>query len=192
MIQNRKSQQGVFIGVFALAVLVVISLAISFMSNRVNELLVGQSQMISGKQAYWSAYSGLELLSGSQLAITSNTGTKVYNLAGGTITTVGVAHPDDSLHNNEVRTSTVTSTGADGNSSRELKYTLYPVYHAIVFDGVNDFVSHSMDLATSESASICMVWLLQLSFSNARALFLTYTCEAGLFPTRIAANWGTI
>ena len=160
MILNKKSQQGVFIGIFALATLVVISLAVGFMSNRVNELLIGQSQMISGKQAYWSAYSGLELLSGSQLAVTSNTGTKVYNLAGGTITTVGVAHPDDSLHNNEVRTSTVTSTGADANSSRELKYTLYPVYHAIVFDGVDDFVSHSMDLATSVSASIS-TWFIK-------------------------------
>ena len=91
MIQNRKSQQGVFIGVFALATLVVISLAISFMSNRVNELLVGQSQMISGKQAYWSAYSGMELLSGSQFADASNFGTKTYSFSGGTITIEGEA-----------------------------------------------------------------------------------------------------
>ena len=185
MIINRKSQQGVFIGVFALATLVVISLAIGFMSNRVNELLVGQGQMISGKQAYWSAYSGLELLSGSQLAVASNTGTKVYNLAGGTITTVGVAHPDDSLHNNEVRTSTVTSTGADGNSSRELKYTLYPVYHAIVFDGVNDFVSHSMDLATSASASIS-TWFMKKGGDGAiQHLVMFNDADVPSYGTRI-------
>ena len=52
MISNKKLQEGVFIGVFALATLVVISLAIGFMSNRVNDLLNNQGQMIAGKQAY--------------------------------------------------------------------------------------------------------------------------------------------
>ena len=122
MIQNRKSQQGVFIGVFALATLVVISLAIGFMSNRVNELLVGQGQMISGKQAYWSAYSGMELLSGSQLADASNTGTKTYSFSGGTIAIVGEASA--ALYNGTQRTNVHTVTGVDGNSSRQIKWTL--------------------------------------------------------------------
>ena len=122
MIQNRKSQQGVFIGVFALATLVVISLAIGFMSNRVNELLVGQSQRISGKQAYWSAYSGMELLSGSQLADASNTGTKTYSFSGGTISIVGESSA--ALYNGVARTDTHTVTGSDGNSSRQLKRTV--------------------------------------------------------------------
>jgi len=122
LIQNRKSQQGVFIGVFALATLVVISLAIGFMSNRVNELLVGQSQMISGKQAYWLAYSGVELLSGSQLADASNTGTKTYSFSGGTFTILGEASA--ALYNGVARTNVHTVTGSDGNSSRQLKRTL--------------------------------------------------------------------
>ncbi len=122
MTQNRKSQQGIFIGVFALAILVVIGLAISFMSNRVNELLVGQSQMISGKQAYWSAYSGIELLSGSQLADASNTGTKTYSFSGGTITIEGEASA--ALYNGRQRTDEHTVTGADGNSSRQIRWVL--------------------------------------------------------------------
>ena len=120
--QNRKSQQGVFIAVFALATLVVISLAISFMSNRVNELLVGQSQMISGKQAYWSAYSGMELLSGSQLADASNTGTKTYSFSGGTISIVGESSA--ALYIGVERTNVHTVTGTDGNSSRAMKLEL--------------------------------------------------------------------
>ena len=119
MIINKKSQQGVFIGVFALATLVVISLAISFMSNRVNELLIGQGQMISGKQAYWSAYSGMELLSGSQLADASNAGTKIYSFSGGTISIVGSSDP--ALYNGVERTNVHTVTGSDGNSSRQLR-----------------------------------------------------------------------
>ena len=122
MIIKRKSQQGVFIGVFALATLVVISLAISFMSNRVNELLVSQGQMISGKQAYWSAYSGMELLSGSQLADASNAGTKTYSFSGGTISTVGESSA--ALYNGVARTNVHTVTGSDGNSNRQLKRTL--------------------------------------------------------------------
>ena len=68
MISNKKPQEGVFIGVFALATLVVISLAIGFMSNRVNDLLSNQSQMIAGKQAYWLANSGVEVVAQDKLA----------------------------------------------------------------------------------------------------------------------------
>ena len=65
---NKKLQEGVFIGVFALATLVVISLAIGFMSNRVNDLLSNQGQMIAGKQAYWLANSGVEVIAQDKLA----------------------------------------------------------------------------------------------------------------------------
>ena len=122
MIQNRKSQQGVFIGVFALAVLVVISLAIGFMSNRVNELLVGQGQMISGKQAYWLSYSGMEILSANRFAgITAED--NEYTLEGGTITTLG-ANVGAGKFNGSVITDVITSTGTDVDASRQLKWTL--------------------------------------------------------------------
>jgi len=138
LIQNRKSQQGVFIGVFALATLVVISLAISFMSNRVNELLAGQSQMISGKQAYWLAYSGMEILSANRFAgITA--GTNTYTLEGGTITTVGTTSADK--FNGSNRTNVITSTGTDADGSRQLKWTLGdPTNYALILDGTDDYI----------------------------------------------------
>ena len=123
MIQNRKSQQGVFIGVFALAVLVVISLAIGFMSNRVNELLVGQSQMISGKQAYWLAYSGMEILSANRFAEITAAEENEYTLEGGTITTLG-ANVGAGKFNGSNITDVITSTGTDVDASRQLKWTL--------------------------------------------------------------------
>ena len=156
MIQNRKSQQGVFIGVFALATLVVISLAIGFMSNRVNELLVGQSQMISGKQAYWLAYSGVELLSGSQLADASNTGTKTYSFSGGTISIVGESSA--ALYNGVERTNVHTVTGADGNSSRQIKWTLdSPTLQAY------DFAPETPKLTMTVPASIAQDAIFTIS-----------------------------
>ena len=111
-----------FIGVFALATLVVISLAISFMSNRVNELLAGQSQMISGKQAYWLAYSGMEILSANRFAgITAEE--NEYTLVGGTITTLG-ANVGAGKFNGSNITDVITSTGTDVDASRQLKWTL--------------------------------------------------------------------
>jgi len=156
LIQNRKSQQGVFIGVFALATLVVISLAIGFMSNRVNELLVGQSQMISGKQAYWLAYSGVELLSGSQLANASNTGTKTYSFSGGTFTILGEASA--ALYNGVARTNVHTVTGSDGNSSRQLKRTLdSPTLQAY------DFAPETPKLTMTVPASIAQDAIFTIS-----------------------------
>ena len=64
---NKKPQEGVFIGVFALATLVVISLAIGFLSNRVNDLLRNQGQMIAGRLAYWLAFSGMETVAQDRL-----------------------------------------------------------------------------------------------------------------------------
>ena len=48
MVNHKKQQEGVFIALFALSTLVVISLAVSFMSNVVNDLLAGQGQVMAG------------------------------------------------------------------------------------------------------------------------------------------------
>ena len=85
---HKKKQEGVFIALFALSTLVVIGLAIGFMSNTVNDLLAGQGQVMAGKQSYWLAYSGMEITSTNRFAgITA--GTNTYTLEGGTITTLG-------------------------------------------------------------------------------------------------------
>ena len=146
MIQNRKSQQGVFIGVFALATLVVISLAISFMSNRVNELLAGQSQMISGKQAYWLAYSGMEIMSTEQFAVLDIAAGTSYSLAGGIIEVSSNASA--SLHNGAPRTNEIITTGKDGDSVRKIKWTLgNPTNYARYFDGAGDYITIADDNA---------------------------------------------
>ena len=135
---NNKLQEGVFIGVFALATLVVISLAVSFMSNRVNDMLKNQGQMIAGKQSYWLGYSGMEINSTNRFAgITA--GTNTYALEGGTITTVGTTSADK--FNGSNRTNVITSTGTDADGSRQLKWTLgNPTNYALILDGTDDYI----------------------------------------------------
>ena len=155
---HKKKQEGVFIALFALSTLVVLGLAIGFMSNTVNDLLAGQGQVMAGKQSYWLAYSGMEITSTNRFAeITA--GTNNYTLEGGKIKTVGRTSADK--FNGSDRTNEITSTGTAADGSRQSKWTLgNPTNYALVFDGNNDLVSHSMDLATSASASIS-TWFMK-------------------------------
>ena len=155
---HKKKQEGVFIALFALSTLVVLGLAIGFMSNTVNDLLAGQGQVMAGKQSYWLAYSGMEITSTNRFAeITA--GTNTYTLEGGEIKTVGTISADK--FNGSDRTNEFTSTGTVADGSRQSRWTLgNPTNYALVFDGNNDLVSHSMDLATSASASIS-TWFMK-------------------------------
>ena len=138
MYYNNKLQEGVFIGVFALATLVVISLAVSFMSNRVNDLLKNQGQMIAGKQSYWLAYSGIEVAANNRFAGIA-AGTNTYSLVGGNISKVGTTSADK--FNGADRTNVITSTGTTGEGSRKLKWTLVdPSNKALDFDGSGDYI----------------------------------------------------
>jgi len=135
MIYNKKPQEGVFIGIFALATLVVISLAIGFLSNRVNDLLNNQGQMIAGKQAYWLANSGVEVIAQDKLAdlgsATKGDGSggigevydKHYSFVGGNIQVNG-NNPSSGYHNGLARATIVTITGTDANSAHQIKWTL--------------------------------------------------------------------
>ena len=139
MIYKNKLQEGVFIGVFALGTLVVISLAVGFMSNRVNDLLRNQGQMIAGRQSYWLAYSGIEIAAIDRFAGIA-AGTNSYTLVGGSISNVGTASSDK--FNGADRTNVITSTGATGEGSRILKWTLgSSTEHALFFDGDDDIVN---------------------------------------------------
>jgi len=155
---HKKTQEGVFIALFALSTLVVLGLAIGFMSNTVNDLLAGQGQVMAGKQSYWLAYSGMEITSTNRFAeITA--GTNTYTLEGGEIKTIGTISADK--FNGSDRTNEFTSTGTVADGSRQSKWTLgNPTNYALVFDGNNDLVSHSMDLATSASASVS-TWFMK-------------------------------
>ena len=78
--------------------------------------------MISGKQAYWLAYSGMEILSANRFAgITAEE--NEYTLEGGTITTLG-ANVGAGKFNGSNITDVITSTGTDVDASRQLKWTL--------------------------------------------------------------------
>ena len=174
MISNKKLQEGVFIGVFALATLVVISLAIGFMSNRVNDLLSNQGQMIAGKQAYWLANSGVEVIAQDKLADLGSatipvkgaelpvlpdgtdvgiTYEKYYSFVGGSIQIVGDNPAGAGYHNGLARTKTVIITGSDANSAHQIKWTLgSPVYKAYNFtfsDGNRDSPTLTMTSAVS-------------------------------------------
>ena len=78
--------------------------------------------MISGKQAYWLSYSGMEILSANRFAgITAEE--NEYTLVGGTITTLG-ANVGAGKFNGSNITDVITSTGTDADASRQLKWTL--------------------------------------------------------------------
>ncbi len=118
---HKKTQEGVFIALFALSTLVVLGLAIGFMSNTVNDLLAGQGQVMAGKQSYWLAYSGMEITSTNRFAgITA--GTNTYTLVGGEITILSRTSADK--FNGSNRTNEITSTGTVADGSRQLKWTL--------------------------------------------------------------------
>ncbi len=135
---HKKKQEGVFIALFALSTLVVLGLAIGFMSNTVNDLLAGQGQVMAGKQSYWLGYSGMEINSTNRFAgITA--GTKTYTLEGGTITTVGTTSADK--FNGSNRTNVITSAGTAADGSRQLKWTLgNPTNYALILDGTDDYI----------------------------------------------------
>ncbi|SVB17089.1 uncharacterized protein METZ01_LOCUS169943, partial [marine metagenome] len=118
---------------------VVISLAVGFMSNRVNDLLRNQGQMIAGKQSYWLAYSGIEVAAINRFAgITA--GTNTYTLVGGDISNVGTTSADK--FNGVNRTNIITSTGTTGEGSKILKWTLgSSTEYALFFDGDDDIVN---------------------------------------------------
>jgi len=138
MVNQKKTQEGVFIALFALSTLVAISLAVSFMSTMVTDLLAGQGQVMAGKQSYWLAYSGMEMNSTNRFAeITA--GTNIYTLEEGTITTVSTTSADK--FNGANRTNVITSTGTVADGSRQSKWTLVdPSNKAMDFDGSGDYI----------------------------------------------------
>ena len=64
----RDTQKGFFIGIFALAVMVVSALTITYLSNRINDMLRNQGQIVAQKQAYWNAFSGLQIIGADTIA----------------------------------------------------------------------------------------------------------------------------
>ena len=138
MVNRKKAQEGVFIGLFALGVLVAISLAVSFMGNRVTDLLQVQGQVMAGKQSYWLSYSGVEIAATNRFASIA-AGTNTYSLSNGLISVLGETSADK--FNGANRTNVITSTGAISDGVRNIKYTLgTSSEYALFFDGDDDIV----------------------------------------------------
>ena len=174
---HKKKQEGVFIALFALSTLVVIGLAIGFMSNTVNNLLAGQGQVMAGKQSYWLAYSGMEITSTNRFAgITA--GTNTYTLEGGTITTIGANVGAGKFNGSDI-TDEITSTGTIADGSRQLKWTLgnpSPAEYALFLKNSNsnkntDWVEIDGIQSEMEMNGVC---------DQSKAEHTTYTlCNAG-------------
>ena len=138
MVNQKKIQEGVFIALFALSTLVAISLAVSFMSTMVTDILAGQGQVMAGKQSYWQAISGVEVIAQDKLADLGGATTppkgdgvdigvtyeKYYSFAGGSIKIIGDNPAGAGYHDGLARTKTVIITGSSADGVRQIKWTL--------------------------------------------------------------------
>ena len=138
-----KSQEGLIIAGFALATVMIMALLVTYLSNRVVDMIAIQSQVFFSKQAYWNAYSGMELSTSKKIAgLDGIPSSADVSFATGKITiTQGTPDANGYLGGNKV--SAITSTGNDvGGRSRAMKLTIGdPANYALSFDGDDDHVT---------------------------------------------------
>ena len=139
----KKSQEGVFIAVFALATVMIVGILVSYMSNWVNDMISTQTQVFFSKQSYWNAYSGIEIAGSKKIASLEGVLDANVTFATGTITVSKTTTPDEYLGGNKI--STITSAGSDVRGrSRSMKLTIgnpSPAEYGLFFDGtLNDYV----------------------------------------------------
>jgi hypothetical protein len=119
----RKFQEGLIIAGFALATVMVIALLVTYLSNRVVDMIAIQSQVFFSKQAYWNAYSGIEIATSKKIASLHDKPNAAVSFATGKITITPTITPNAYQGGNKV--STITSTGSDaGGRSRAMKLTI--------------------------------------------------------------------
>ena len=121
----KKTQEGMFIALFALATVVIIGILVSYMSNWVNDMIATQTQVFFSKQAYWNTYSGMEIATSKRIASLHGVPSSPdVSFATGKITiTQGAPDANGYLGGNKV--STITSTGSDlRGRSRAMKLTI--------------------------------------------------------------------
>ena len=134
-----KSQEGLIIAGFALATVMIIALLVTYLSNRVVDMIAIQSQVFFSKQAYWNAYSGMELSTSKKIAGLDGTPSpEDVSFATGIISiTQTISGSIAYLGGNKVFT--IASTGSDaGGRSRSMKLTIgtpNPAEYALFFDG---------------------------------------------------------
>ena len=107
-----KSQEGLIIAGFALATVMIIALLVTYLSNRVVDMITIQNQVFFNKQAYWNAYSGMELSTSKKIAGLNGIPSADVSFATGKITiTQGAPDANGYLGGNKV--TSITSTGND-------------------------------------------------------------------------------
>ena len=133
----KKTQEGMFIALFALATVVIIGILVSYMSNWVNDMIATQTQVFFSKQAYWNTYSGMEIATSKKIASLDGIPNAEVSFATGTITITQTTEPNTYLGGNKV--TDISSLGSDaGGRSRAMKLTIgnpSPVEYALFFDG---------------------------------------------------------
>ena len=137
----RKSQDGLVIAGFALATVMIIAMLVTFLSNRVIDMIAIQNQVFFSKQAYWNSFSGMEIITSKKIAGLEDKPSAAVSFATGSITIIPTTVPNDYLGGNKV--STITSTGSDaGGRSRAIKLEVgNPSSNsALSFDGADDYV----------------------------------------------------
>ena len=149
----KKTQEGMFIALFALATVVIIGILVSYMSNWVNDMVATQTQVFFSKQAYWNTYSGMEIATSKKIASLDDIPNADVSFSTGTITIARTTTANEYLGGNKV--STITSTGSDlRGRSRAMKLTIGnpAVDYALLFDGNNDYVTMTdvNDVGTSD------------------------------------------
>ena len=137
----RKSQEGLVIAGFALATVMIIALLVTFLSNRVIDMIATQNQVFFSKQAYWNSFSGMEIITSKKIAGLEDKPSAVVSFATGSITIIPTTVPNNYLGGNKV--STITSTGSDaGGRSRAIKLEVGnpSSNYVLSFDGADDYV----------------------------------------------------
>ena len=133
-----KSQEGLIIAGFALATVMIIALLVTYLSNRVVDMIAIQSQVFFSKQAYWNAYSGMELSTSKKIAGLDGIPSADVSFATGKIV-ITQTTSGSNAYLGENKVSAITSTGSDaGGRSRAMKLTVgnpSPVEYALFFDG---------------------------------------------------------
>ena len=119
----RKSQEGLIIAGFALATVMIIALLVTYLSNRVVDMIAIQNQVFFSKQAYWNAYSGIEIATSKKIVSLDGIPNADVSFATGTISITRTITPD--AYQGDDKVSTITSTGSDaGGRSRAMKLTI--------------------------------------------------------------------
>ena len=119
----RKSQEGLIIAGFALATVMIIALLVTYLSNRVVDMIAIQNQVFFSKQAYWNAYSGIEIATSKKIVSLDGIPNAEVSFATGAITIARTITANAYLGGNKV--DTIASTGSDaGGRSRSIKLTI--------------------------------------------------------------------